>query len=81
VLLMGLGADVSPVHGRAELLGVWRLFHEAGQAGGPLLTSAVVAASSVGPAVLVMGGLAARWKRRGRRPTESLVVAAGVRVM
>lgn len=56
-LVMTLGADVSPVRGRAEFLGVWRIFHDGGQAGGPLLLSAVASLAALGPAVLVMGGV------------------------
>jgi hypothetical protein len=52
---MTVGADVSPQEGRAEFLGVWRLFHDAGAAAGPLVVAGVTAAAALGPAVAVMG--------------------------
>jgi hypothetical protein len=34
---------------------VWRLFFDAGNAGGPLLIGVVTAAAALGPAVVTMG--------------------------
>lgn len=67
-VVMTLAADVSPARGRPEFLGVWRIFHDGGMAGGPLLLSAVAGLAGLAPAVLAMGavglvssGLLARW--------------------
>ncbi len=57
-VVMTLGADVSPVRGRAQFLGIWRLFHDSGSAAGPLLLSGTAAAVALGPAVAVLGGVA-----------------------
>ena len=57
-VVMTLAADVSPTAGRAEFLGIWRIFHDTGWAGGPLLISATVAATALAPAIVVMGGVA-----------------------
>jgi MFS family permease len=56
-IVMTLGADFSPATGRASFLGVWRLVSDLGQAGGPLVVSAVAAMASLGPASLAVGGL------------------------
>jgi MFS family permease len=55
-VVMTLGADTSPSRGRAEYLGVWRLFHDGGMAAGPLLLSVVSATVALGPAAAGMGG-------------------------
>ncbi|MEX1006032.1 MAG: MFS transporter [Acidimicrobiia bacterium] len=52
-IIMTLGADFSPAQGRAEFLGVWRFVGDVGTAGGPLVASAIAAASLVGAAVAV----------------------------
>ncbi len=54
-ILMVLGADASPAVGRAQFLGAWRLCSDAGNGGGPLVLSAVVAVSSLAPALVVLG--------------------------
>jgi hypothetical protein len=58
---MTLGADIAPAQGRAEFLGVWRVFGDIGTAGGPLAVAGVTAAVALGPAVVCTGvlGLAA----------------------
>jgi MFS family permease len=56
-IVMTLGADFSPATGRASFLGVWRLVSDVGQAGGPLLVSAVAGLTSLGPASLAVGAL------------------------
>lgn len=73
-LIMTLGADAAPRKGRAEFLGAWRLCHDLGMLGGPVVIGAVTAAAALGPAALVMGALAgagagamARWVPRRRR--------------
>jgi len=49
---MTLGADNAPRLGRAAFLGAWRLVSDFGTAGGPVLLSAVTAATSLGAATL-----------------------------
>ncbi len=56
-IVMTLGADLSPVRGRAEFLGVWRLVTDVGQAGGPLLIAGATAALSLGFASVAVGAL------------------------
>jgi MFS family permease len=59
---MTVGADVSPVAGRATFLGVWRLFVDAGNGIGPVLVGAVAAVSTLGLGIVAAGvtaGLAA----------------------
>jgi MFS family permease len=54
-VIMTLGADASPLVGRAQFLGAFRLCADAGVGAGPFLIAAVTAISALGPAVLVMG--------------------------
>jgi hypothetical protein len=68
---MTLGADVAPEHGRAQFLGIWRVFQDSGAAAGPVLVSAVAAAGSlaagivsVGIAGLLAAGAMAAWVPR-----------------
>lgn len=56
-IVMTLGADFSPIRGRAEFLGVWRLVTDIGQAGGPLLIAGATAVLSLGFASAVVGVL------------------------
>ncbi|SDT11391.1 MFS transporter [Microlunatus soli] len=66
-IVMTLGADASPDDGRAQFLGGWRLFSDLGNAGGPLIISAISTLASLAVAVLVMGGigyLGAGWLAR-----------------
>ena len=56
-IVMTLGADFSPMIGRAEFLGVWRLVGDLGTAGGPLLAAGVTGAASLTAASVVVGGL------------------------
>ena len=63
---MTLGADASPVEGRAQFLGGWRLMGDLGWAAGPALVSLAAAVLSLGAAAVLMGGLAwmgAAWLR------------------
>jgi MFS family permease len=84
-IVMTLGADASPDDGRAQFLGGWRLFSDTGNAGGPLVISAISSFAPLAVAVLVMAGIAyagsgwlARWvprfahapAGRGRRPVR-----------
>jgi MFS family permease len=56
-IVMTLGADIAPATGRAQFLGTWRLFSDAGNGSGPVVTSALVAAASLTVAVLAVGVL------------------------
>lgn len=81
-IVMTLGADASPVLGRAQFLGGWRLMAELGSTGGPLLVSGLAAVASLTVAAVTLGALTAaggawlaRWvprfdPRRGVRPAR-----------
>jgi MFS family permease len=56
-MIMTLGADFSPAHGRAQFLGLWRLMADSGSTLGPVLLSAVTAAASLGIGVAAAGAL------------------------
>ncbi|MGH3588145.1 MAG: MFS transporter, partial [Pseudonocardia sp.] len=71
-VIMTLGADSAPEHGRAEFLSAFRLCHDSGVLAGPLLLAAMSAATLAAGAV-VLGGVAAlgaagmaRWVPRRR---------------
>ncbi|WP_375432221.1 MFS transporter [uncultured Friedmanniella sp.] len=78
-IVMTLGADASPAVGRTQFLGGWRLAADCGNAGGPLVISAVSLVAPLAVAAAVMGLLTwagcawlARWVPvyavgRGRR--------------
>lgn len=57
-ILMTLGADASPVQGRAQFLGGWRLMGDLGWAAGPALVSVLSVAVSLGGAAVILGALA-----------------------
>lgn len=57
-IVMTLGADASPSIGRAQFLGGWRLCSDLGNAGGPLIISAVSAVATLAVAAYVMGLIA-----------------------
>ncbi len=46
-IVMTLGADFAPAIGRGNFLGVWRLVSDSGQAGGPVIISALTAVGSL----------------------------------
>lgn len=56
-IVMTLGADNAPVQGRAQFLGGWRLCADLGNAGGPLLISAVTLVAPLAVASVVIGVL------------------------
>ncbi|MGE3856507.1 MAG: MFS transporter [Dehalococcoidia bacterium] len=56
-IVMTLGADFSPVVGRGEFLGVWRLMADLGGSAGPLLFGAIAASATLGVASVATGGL------------------------
>lgn len=60
-MVMTLGADYSPVAGRAHFLGLWRLMSDLGSTAGPGLLSAVTALLSLAAGIACTGvmGLAA----------------------
>lgn len=72
-IVMTLGSDSAPVNARATFLGAWRLLTDTGNAGGPLLVSAVVAIAPLWAASVAIGvtcWLGALWftKWLPRRP-------------
>ena len=60
-LIMTLGADYSPRHGRAQFLGIWRFLADAGGSSGPAILAGLTAAVTLSFGVAVTGllGLAA----------------------
>jgi MFS family permease len=56
-IVLTLGADTAPVHGRAQYLGGWRLFADLGNTLGPFLLSAVTAFATLAAASLTIGGV------------------------
>jgi MFS family permease len=70
-ILMTLGADVAPPGARSQFLGIWRVCADSGNAGGPVVVSALAALGSLAAGVLAMGGIGivasfalARWVPR-----------------
>lgn len=57
-LIMTLGADHAPRHGRAYFLAVWRFLSDVGGSCGPALLSALVATASLAGGIAVTGALA-----------------------
>lgn len=57
-IVMTLGSDASPDDGRAQFLGGWRLFSDTGNAGGPLVISAISSVAPLAIAVLAMAAIA-----------------------
>lgn len=54
-MMMTLGADHSPRHGRAHFLGVWRLMADIGASCGPALLSLLAATLTLGAGIAVTG--------------------------
>lgn len=54
-VVLTLGADAAPVHGRAQFLGGWRLCADLGNALGPLAIGGITAVATLGLASVVMG--------------------------
>lgn len=70
-IVLTIGADASPSHGRTQFIGLWRLITDIGGGGGPLLLSGMTAALSLASGIVTiasMGFLAAwmfwRWLPR-----------------
>lgn len=57
-MVMTIGADHSPRHGRAHFLGVWRLLSDIGGSCGPALLSLLTAVLSLGAGIAATGLLA-----------------------
>jgi MFS family permease len=57
-LIMTLGADHSPRHGRAHFLGVWRLMSDIGGSCGPALVSLLAGSLSLAAGIAVTGLIA-----------------------
>ena len=57
-MVMTLGADYSPAHGRSHFLGVWRLLSDIGSSSGPALLSALTATLSLAAGICSTGLLA-----------------------
>lgn len=75
-LVLTIGADASPRHGRTEFLGLWRVISDTGGGMGPLLLSAITAAASLAVGVVAIGGLgfvaaAMFWRWLPRRPAPT----------
>ncbi|QHJ01051.1 MFS transporter [Xylophilus rhododendri] len=54
-MIMTLGADHSPRHGRPHFLGVWRLMSDIGSSAGPALLSLLAGGLSLGAGIAVTG--------------------------
>lgn len=54
-IVQTLGADVSPVDGRAQFLSAWRFLSLLGQNGAPLLVSGMTVLAGLGAACVVLG--------------------------
>ena len=70
-ILMTLGSDVAPRVGRAQFLGLWRIWQDTGVAAGPLVVAAGAALGSLAAGIWAMGavsltsaGALARWAPR-----------------
>lgn len=57
-IVMTLGADHSPVRGRAHFLGLWRLLSDLGGTAGPAILSVVTAVATLAAGIAASGGLA-----------------------
>lgn len=74
-MIMTLGADHSPRHGRAHFLGLWRLMADIGGSCGPVLLSLLAGSLSLAAGIAITGMLAftaagtlARWIPSGSNP-------------
>lgn len=54
-IVMILGADAAPVHGRTQFLGLWRLISDIGNSTGPFFLSAITALVSLGAGIVAVG--------------------------
>ena len=72
-MIMTLGANHSPRHGRAHFLGVWRLMSDVGSSCGPVLLSFLAGSLSLASGIAAIGlmawaaaGALGRWVPGGR---------------
>lgn len=56
-IVMTLGADAAPEHGRTQFLGLWRLIADVGTSSGPFFLSAITALISLGAGIAAVGAL------------------------
>jgi MFS family permease len=56
-LIMTLGADLSPAHGRAHFLGIWRLINDLGSTAGPAAISGGTAVLSLAVGIWASSGM------------------------
>lgn len=56
-VLLPLTRDAAPMAARSQFLAAFRLLADGGTMAGPFLLGAVVAATSLAPAILVMGAV------------------------
>jgi MFS family permease len=78
-LIMTLGADHSPRHGRAHFLGVWRLMSDIGGSFGPALLSFLAGVLTLGAGIAATGlmafvaaGALAYWIPPHRKPPDGV---------
>lgn len=87
-ILMTLGSDASPAHGRAQFLGLWRVLQDTGTMLGPLVIAAGAALGSLAAGIWAAGALSPtaalalwrwvpRWTVHANRTTRR---AAGIDV-
>ena len=79
---MTLGADASPVDGRVQFLGGWRLMADLGNAAGPAAISLITVAFPLAVAAVAMGGVAlvgAGWLRAWLPRFDPVARAASAR--
>lgn len=77
-IIMTISSDASPHGARSQFLAAFRLLADGGTMAGPFLLAAVAAATSLAPAILVVGAVGwlssaalARWVPRPRPPAEA----------
>lgn len=56
-IVMTLGSDLSPLEGRGEFLGVWRLVGDIGTASGPFVIATLAEVLTLAAASMVVGGV------------------------
>ncbi|QXQ09371.1 MFS transporter [Paeniglutamicibacter sp. Y32M11] len=56
-IVMTLGADYSPISGRAKFLGLWRLMSDTGAMAGPVVLAAFVAVATLGTGAVAVGAV------------------------
>jgi MFS family permease len=54
-IVMTLGSDVAPTESRTRFLSIWRLCNDTGNAGGPLVVSAVATVASLAAGIVTIG--------------------------